>query len=389
MVTQPNLSPTTRLKGEGLDQDNLRTPLHAAHLAAGAKMVPFGGWDMPVQYSSILAEVRVVRTASGIFDVSHMGRLYISGPDAGAFLDWVVTGGASTLAMGRARYSLVCNESGGVIDDTVYYRLAEDEYLLVCNAGNRTAVVSWFHRWIKERFPHTCSMDDRTASTALLAFQGPQTPKVIDRLCQLDDGQSPSSLRYFSWGQGTFLGKPAFVSRTGYTGEDGFEIGVDAGDAVLVWSSLVDQGAVPCGLGARDVLRLEAGLPLHGHELNATITPLEGGLERFVRFDKEYIGSEALLNQRDHGVVRKLVGLKLPGRSAPRAGYRILDQGKEVGKVTSGSFSPTLDMSIAMGYVLVRHAVSGHELLVEIRERLASSEVVSLPFYKRRRSKSN
>ena len=371
-----------------LTQDNLRTPLYQAHLDLGARMVPFGGWDMPVQYSGILAEVRAVRTAIGLFDVSHMGRLYISGPQSTQFLDWVLTGSADTLAVGRARYCMICNESGGVIDDTIFYRLAPDRYLLIPNAGNRDEVVAWFQRWIDEGFAGGCVMDDRTRETGLLAFQGPGAPEALDRLYQLDNGDPPSGLRLFAWGEGQFQGKPIFVGRTGYTGEDGFEMVVDAAAAEPLWNALLDLGATPCGLGARDVLRLEAALPLHGHEIDPATTPIEAGLDRFVRQDGPYVGWEALQRQREEGTERRLVGLKLAGRSAPRAEYPILHQGETVGVVTSGSYSPTLDTSIAMGYVLVRHATPGQWLDVDIRGRITPIEVVDLPFYTRARRRS-
>ncbi len=348
-------------------------------------MVPFGGWDMPVQYSGILAEVKAVRTATGLFDVSHMGRLYISGPQATDFLDWVLTGSASTLRPGRARYCMICNEEGGVIDDTIFYRLAEEQYLLIPNAGNRPEVAAWFQRWVDAKFTGGCVIDDRTTGTALLAFQGPETPPVLDQLCDMDGGGPPSEIRPFSWGQGRFQGKPVLVGRTGYTGEDGFELVLDAADAEAVWDALLEKGATPCGLGARDVLRLEAGLPLHGHEIDRNTSPIQAGLERFVRREGNYVGSPVLQKQRELGVEQKLIGLKLPGRSAPRAGYPILNQGEQVGQVTSGSYSPTLDTSIAMGYVLERYAAPGQTLDVDIRGRTAGAEVVSLPFYNRSR----
>ena len=347
--------------------------------------MPFGGWDMPVQYSGILAEVNAVRTGVGVFDVSHMGRLYISGLQATEFLDWVLTGSAESLRIGRARYCMICNEAGGVIDDTIFYRLAEDRYLLVPNAGNRKAVVDWFQHWIDSRFSDDCRLEDRTEATALIAVQGPQASKVLDRLCKLETGDPPSSLRPFSGGEGTLAGNPIFAGRTGYTGEDGFEILAAAADAPAVWQNFLGQGAVPCGLGARDVLRLEAGLPLHGHEIDEKKTPIEAGLERFVRFDKEYIGAQVLRQQHDEGVEQKLVGLTVSGRSAPRQGYPILDNGREIGRITSGSYSPTLDTSIGMGYVLVRYATPGREIDLDIRGRVLRAEVVPLPFYTRPR----
>ena len=360
---------------------NLRTALYTTHLSLGARMVPFGGWDMPVQYSGILGEVAAVRTAIGLFDVSHMGRLYISGPRATEFLDWVLTGSVESLRVGRARYCMICNEKGGVIDDTIFYRLAEDRYLLIPNAGNRGTVVAWFRHWIDEKFPTGCEMEDRTEATALLAFQGPGAAEAMDRLCS----DPPSSLRPFAWQENRLQGIAVLLGRTGYTGEDGFEIVVEADKAESIWLALTEQGAVPCGLGARDVLRLEAGLPLHGHEIDENTTPIEAGLERFVRFDKEYVGSEVLREQHEKGVARKLIGMKMPGRSAPRAEYAILDQGQPVGRVTSGSYSPTLDTSIAMGYVDAGRAEAGNMLEVDIRGRTAPIEVAPLPFYTRPR----
>ena len=239
--------------------------------------MPFGGWDMPVQYSGILAEVNAVRTRAGVFDVSHMGRLYISGPKATKFLDWVLTGSAQSLAVSRARYCMICNEDGGVIDDTIFYRLAEHRYLLIPNAGNRDAVLQWFHRWIDAKFPGECLVDDRTEATALIALQGPQAVEIMDGLCVLDSGAPPSSLRPFAWAEGKLAGDTIFMGRTGYTGEDGFEVSTSAAHAPAVWQSFLDAGALPCGLGARDVLRLEAGLPLHGHEIDERTTPVEAG----------------------------------------------------------------------------------------------------------------
>ena len=310
---------------------------------------------MPMQYSGILGEVAAVRTATGLFDVSHMGRLYISGPRATEFLDWVLTGSVESLRVGRARYCMICNEKGGVIDDTIFYRLAEDRYLLIPNAGNRATVVAWFQRWLDDKFPIGCAIEDRTEATALLALQGPAAAEAMDRLCS----EPPSSMRPFSWQENQLQGTPVLLGRTGYTGEDGFEIVADADQAASLWQTLTEHGAKPCGLGARDVLRLEAGLPLHGHEIDENTTPIEAGLERFVRFDKEYVGSDVLRSQHENGVARKLIGLKMPGRSAPRAEYAILNQGQPVGRVTSGSYSPTLDTSIAMGYVDASRAAAG------------------------------
>ena len=362
---------------------NLQTVLYQTHIDLGARMVPFGGWDMPVQYSGIINEVKAVRTAAGIFDVSHMGRLYLSGPLAGPFLDRVLTGSATGLRAGRARYCLICNEAGGVIDDTIFYRLGDEEFLLIPNAGNRPAVVEWFNRWIAAEFAGGVQMDDRTSETALIALQGPNAASLLDSLCQLSSGENPSSLRFFTWGEGSIRNQRVFVGRTGYTGEDGFELSMASGDAVPVWNLLHEAGALPCGLGARDVLRLEAALPLHGHEIDPDTTPIEAGLDRFVRREGNYLGQPVLSQQREQGTGRTLVGLTLPGRSAPRAGYSISFQGKEVGQITSGSFSPTLDTSIAMGYVLAGNFGPGTTLEVDIRGRTAEATVTPLPFYSR------
>ena len=352
-------------------------------------MVPFGGWDMPVQYSSILAEVKAVRSATGIFDVSHMGRLFIRGPQAAEFLDWVLTGSASTLGVGRARYCMICNDSGGVIDDTIFYRLSDERFLVIPNAGNRNEVVRWFQGWIDQRFSVGCTMHDQTMTSGLIAVQGPGAARLLDRVCTDNDDKPVSNQRMFTWIGGKFQERDVFVARTGYTGEDGFELVVNSEDASFIWNELQEQGALPCGLGARDVLRLEAALPLHGHEIDASTTPIEAGLGRFVRSEGEYVGAQVLQRQREQGVERKLVGLKLPGRSAPRAEYPILYEGQQVGNITSGSYSPTLDTSIAMGYVLVRYASLGQLLKVDIRGRITEAEVVKLPFYTRSRKSSS
>ena len=353
-------------------------------------MVPFGGWDMPVQYSGIISEVESVRTKVGIFDVSHMGRLYISGPSATEFLDWMLTGSASNLRIGRARYCMICNSVGGVIDDTIFYKLEEQNYLLIPNAGNRDAVVDWFNKWNEEKFGNACDISDATLNTGLMAVQGPDAVSLIDELFTLRDDVHPSSLRLFSSGEGTWKtgilkGKAVFMGRTGYTGEDGFEVVVERAMLADAWDQLVNSGAVPAGLGARDVLRLEAGLPLHGHEIDEDTTPIEAGLNRFVKESGVFIGSEVLHNQIDQGTEKKLVGLHLMGRSAPRVGYPISFEGGEIGHVTSGSYSPTLDKSIAMGYVLERYSKIGQRLQIDIRGRMTDTEVVELPFYSRPR----
>ena len=356
-----------------------RTPLYRTHTGLGARMVPFAGWEMPVQYRSILAESRAVRSAAGSFDVSHMGRLYISGPDSPGLLDWVVTADAASLRVGRARYGLICNDVGGIIDDTVFYRRAEDSYLLVCNAGNREQVISWFRTWVGQGYPDV-RIDDATEETAMIAIQGPSAAGDLERV----SGVETSGMRPFSYSETEVDGAHVFVGRTGYTGEDGFELVVGASDAPRIWDALASQGSVPCGLGARDVLRLEAGLALHGNDIDPTTTPLEAGLGRFVRLEKEFVGVDVLRRQSQGGPRRRLIGMVLEGRSIARAGYDILTQDSPVGLVTSGTLSPALDRSIAMGYVGSDFASPGQMLTVDIRGRRAEAQVVPLPFYSRK-----
>ena len=299
-------------------------------------------------------------------------------PRAGALLDWTLTSDASNLAPGRARYGTICNEDGGIIDDTVFYRQDESRYLLVCNAANRQHVLPWLRRWAQQKFPGA-SIEDSTESTAMIAFQGPSTPEVMDLLCDT----RPSSMRPFSATAGTLAARPAFIGRTGYTGEDGFELIAAAADAPYLWETLMERGAVPCGLGARDLLRLEAGLPLHGNDIDASTTPLEAGLERFVRLDKEFVGVEALRRQKDAGLKHRLTGLLVQSRSVAREGYAITVGGSRVGRVTSGTFSPTLDRNIAMGYVLVEFAKPGMTVQIDIRGRATDAEIATMPFYSR------
>ena len=369
--------------------------LYDTHVASGARIVPFGGWDMPVQYQGTIGEVEAVRQAAGIFDVSHMGRLNISGPNAAGLLDVLLTGSASGLRVGRARYCFICNEQGGVIDDTIFYRLSDDEFLLIPNAGNREAVALWFDRQLAHYYDgRGVQITDRTMATGLIAVQGPNAAVIVDELIEdfspgarlaRNPGRDPqpSLLRPYTWGRGHIGGRRIFIGRTGYTGEDGFELAVQASDAVAIWQRLTEAGAAPCGLGARDVLRLEAGLPLHGHELADSITPIEAGLGRFVRRDGGFNGADVLDHQRVYGTARRLVGLTMPGRSAPRAGYDVLADGAVVGTVSSGSYSPTLEKCVAMAFVDADHSEPNTVLQVDIRGRSADVTTTELPFYRR------
>ena len=384
-----------------------RTALYQAHLGLHARMVPFGGWEMPVQYpTGILAEARAVRANVGMFDVSHMGRLYISGDGAADFLQRVLTADVRALRHGRAKYGFVLNEQGGIIDDIIIsnaegldigrHRL---KYLLVCNAGNRSAVVLWLHRWLAQ-FPDVTIHDD-TEATVMIAVQGPQAIALANVLAGggaisgYDTGVLPSTLRPFALTyirenamQPNLMPQPTagVLSRTGYTGEDGFEAMLPVPQGIRMWHLLKERGVVPCGLGARDVLRLEAALPLHGHDIDPATTPIEAGLERFLQeTNTEFIGKEALQTQKERGVQRKLVGFRTLEGGIPRQGYALLGtDGATIGAVTSGGVSPTLDADIGMGYVKASSANIGNRIAVDIRGRKVPAEIVPLPFYSRK-----
>ena len=344
-------------------------------------MVPFAGWEMPLQFTSILAEVEAVRSRAGIFDVSHMGRVEVAGRDAVTFLQRLLTADVPGMALGRARYTLLCNQQGGIIDDTILYRLEEERFLLVPNAANVETVLAWLQGWLEEWRSHV-TLRALTGETAMIALQGPLAEEVLRPVCSLE----LSSLGTFRCAQGRVSGVPATLSRTGYTGEDGFEMVLPSGDAPQVWLSLVERGATPCGLGARDVLRVEAGLALHGADIGPTITPLEAGLERFVSWSKgEFMGSQALLELKGRGLPRALVGFRMRGRGIPRAGYPILDDHGAIGEVTSGTYSPSLDTGIGLGYVSLERASPGVLIAVDVRGRREEAEVVALPFYSRKR----
>ena len=358
-----------------------RTPLYDTHLELGGRMMPFGGWDMPVQYTGILNEARAVRSNAGLFDVSHMGRIDISGPDAVSLLNRVLSVDVPKLRRRRARYGVICNLDGGIIDDTIVYRLGRERFLLVPNASNADTVADWLLRW--RRGSDEVDVNIVTEELAMIAHQGPTAQLMLSGLTDHD----LSSLRLFRAAETEIAGAPSIVARTGYTGEDGFELMVPAGDAARIWRALSDAGAVPCGLGARDVLRLEAGLPLHGNDIDAGTNPYEAGLGRFVDLDREeYVARESLIRLRDEGPARRLVGFDVVGRGIARQGHAIVAGDERVGEVTSGSYSPTLDRAIGMGYVREDLSDPGTPLHVDVRGRMVEAEVALLPFYAERQA---
>ncbi|WP_020473105.1 glycine cleavage system aminomethyltransferase GcvT [Zavarzinella formosa] len=357
--------------------DPLRTPLFDWHVARKARMVPFGGWEMPVQYSGIIHEHQIVRNAAGMFDISHMARFDLNGPDALTLIQKVFTNDAAKMKAGQVKYGLVCKENGGILDDILVYRFA-DHWAMVVNASNREKIFAWL---AAQKGSLDTTVTDHTLESAMIAVQGPTMLTVCHEMFPDD----PSALKYYHAMETTYRGWPCVVSRTGYTGEDGLEISIEKTQAVALADDLLDRGAVPCGLGARDTLRLEAAMPLYGHELNETITPIQAGLGWAVKFDKgEFIGREALEESEGlMGVQMRRVGLELEGKRAAREHSTILAGGIPMGVVTSGSYVPTLEKSIAMGYVAPRAAFPGSELMVDIRGTPTPAKVVPMPFYKR------
>jgi aminomethyltransferase len=347
-------------------------------------MVDFGGWDMPIQYKTgIRAEHLAVRSGAGAFDLSHMGRLYVRGADALALVQWLATNDAGRLAAGRAHYSLVCGSQGQILDDIIVYNLG-DQMLLVVNASNRLKILSWIEE-NQKRGPLAgldASIHDVTAETAMIGFQGPESERLLQELVNVD----LSTLRYYAVLDGTVGGKPGLIARTGYTGEDGFEVIVSAADGPSTWDTLLAErgGVTPmaCGLGARDTLRLEAGMPLYGHEIDETTNPFEAGLGRVVKLAKGDLSGKAALEKLSQASPdRKLIAFELTAGGVPRQGYSILDGETVVGQVTSGNVSPSLGTPIGMAYVPIRLAEPGAEIAVEIRGKSVPARVVTLPFY--------
>ncbi len=342
----------------------------------------FAGWLMPIQYAGILDEHRAVRAAAGLFDLSHMGELVIEGPGAGAALASALVTDPPALAVGRAQYSMICAPDGGIMDDLIVYRLAEDRFMVVANASNALVVSDALAQRL-EGF--AAVLDDRSLATGLVAIQGPRSIAILQPLASID----LAAIRYYGIAEGEVAGIPVQIARTGYTGEDGFELFVDVERAGEIWDAVLAAGRehalVPVGLGARDTLRLEAGMPLYGNELDLATNPFEAGLGRVVKLGKagDFTGRAALEKVHADGVRRTLVGLVLRGRGIARHGYLVLDADGATGVVTSGTMSPTLGEAIAMAYVAPAHAEPGTMLDVEIRGARVAAEVVPLPFYKR------
>ncbi|MGE0641272.1 MAG: glycine cleavage system aminomethyltransferase GcvT [Thermoanaerobaculia bacterium] len=358
-----------------------RTPLFDRHVAAGAKMVDFAGWEMPVQYAGVMDEHRAVRTAVGLFDVSHMGEFRIAGSVPGAaeaFVQSFTPNDVAKLTPGRAHYSALLTPEGTFVDDLLVYRLGADEFLIVVNASNIEGDFAWI---AAQPRPEGVTLENLSASYALLALQGPQAPALLQSLTATD----LSAIRYYRFAHGEVDGRSALLSRTGYTGEDGFELYVTPADAAPLWDRLVAGGAVPAGLGARDTLRLEAGMALYGHEIDRTTTPWEAGLDWIVKLEKgDFMGREALVAAQERGPRRRLVGFEVEGRGIARQGHLIrASDGREIGVVTSGTFSPTLEKALGMAHVETASSAVGTGLEIDVRGKPVAARVVALPFYKR------
>jgi aminomethyltransferase len=359
-----------------------RTPLNTLFRDLGARLVDFAGWEMPVQFTSVIDEHVAVRTAAGLFDVSHMGEIEVEGPDALALVQRVTCNDASRLVVGQAHYTGLLNERGGFVDDILVYRRGADRFLLVVNAGNTDKDFAW----VKSHARGEVRVDNASARWAQIAIQGPRSEEILKGSCAGD----LRAIAYYHFAEMTVRGAACIVSRTGYTGEDGFEIYGPTGAAADLFSALLQAGKgaglLPCGLGARDTLRLEARMPLYGNDIDDTTTPLEAGLKWIVKTGKgEFVGRDALMRQEKEGVGRRLVGFEMVDRGIARHGYAVRHDGREVGRVTSGTFGPYVKKNIGMAYVPPGLAEPGARFAVVIREREAAAVVVPAPFYKRAR----
>ena len=356
-----------------------KTPLNENHRMLGAKMVDFGGWDMPVQYTGIIEEHHAVRNKAGLFDVSHMGEIDAQGPDALKFVNKLITNDAENLVLKQIMYSPMCYQSGGVVDDLLVYKMADDHYYIVVNASNVEKDFQWM---LENAEGMDVKLENISEQTAQLALQGPLAESVLQRITDID----LATIKYYWFDYGEVDGINCLISRTGYTGEDGFEVYCAPEFAGQIWDKILAVGkpenVMPIGLGARDTLRFEARLPLYGQELTSELTPLESGLGSFVKLDKtDFNGKAVLAKQKEEGLTRRLVGLEMIGRGIPRSHYPLAVEEQEIGWVTSGSYAPTLDKNIGLGFVSTQFAAVGTEVDVVIRGKRVKAKVVKTPFY--------
>lgn len=357
-----------------------RTALYPIHKQLGARMVEFADWEMPVQYEGVRAEHLAVRSAAGLFDVSHMGEIEVSGKDAARFCQWITTNDVYGVDRLQAQYTLFCNHSGGVVDDVILYKLSDETYLFCVNASNAAKDYKWI---VEAKSNYQIEITDRSPEFSQIALQGP----VSERILSESTGEDLSTLKRFRFRKTQWEGSDLLIARTGYTGEDGFEIFLPWEKAESLWSSLMETGQPygikPCGLGARDTLRIEMGYSLYGHEIDEDINPLESGLGRYVKMENgDFIGKEALQKALEKGLVHKIVGFQMIDRGIPRQGYGIFKNGVFLGNVTSGTLSPSLEKSIGMGY-LTSDVDYNEKIQIEIRNKMKEAETVNMPFYKK------
>ncbi len=365
-----------------MTQELKRTVLFDHYAEHGGKTIDFGGWDLPVQFSGIKAEHEAVRKQAGLFDVSHMGEVLVTGEASLNYLQKLMTNDVSKLKVGQAQYTAMCYENGGTIDDLLIYKRDENNYLLVVNASNIDKDLEWMNKHLIA----DVTVEDQSSSYGLLALQGPRAEAILQRLTE----EPLNELKFFRFKEDIRIcGQKVLVSRTGYTGEDGFELYASPEAIVVLWQAILMAGAgdglIPTGLGARDTLRFEAGLPLYGQELSADISPLEAGLGFVVKLNKEvdFIGKEALAAQKEKGVARKLVGIEMIDKGIPRTGYKVFIDDEEIGEVTTGTQSPTLNKNIGFALLKTEHAEIGTEVIVQVRKRMLKAVVRQTPFYKR------
>ena len=369
-----------------MSEQSRHTALHTQHEAHGASFTDFGGWQMPLKYRSELEEHHTVRKAAGLFDLSHMGEVLVTGPEAGEFLNYALVSNLAVIAVGKAKYSLICTPEGGVIDDLITYRLAEDSFLVVPNASNAGVVAEELRVRAKG---FDVAVEDQSEATALIAVQGPTAEAVLLDLARPEDADTIRGLKYYAAVELELAGLPVLLARTGYTGEDGFEIFIGSGFAVRLWDEALRAGSahglLPCGLAARDSLRLEAGMPLYGHELGLGTNPFEAGLGPVVSTRKadDFVGRSVLEPLKAVEPARRLVGLRAVGRRSARAGYDVVVDGTRVGSVTSGLPSPTLGYPVALAYVASEYSDPGTEVQVDLRGRPEPFTVIATPFYRR------
>lgn len=362
-----------------------KTPLYETHIAQNGKLIDFGSWELPVEYTGIISEHEAVRNAAGLFDVSHMGEILITGKDAEKYLQKMVTNDISNMAENQIFYSLMCYPQGGVVDDILIYKYSIKKYLLVVNASNSDKDVEWLQSHVTGQV----KVEDLSSSYALLALQGPNAQEILQKLTDTNLNE----LKFFYFNDHILLGNiPAFVSRNGYTGEDGFEILVAPEYAEALWKNIFnegkDHGLLPAGLGARDTLRFEVCLPLYGHEIDENITPYEAGLGYFVKLDKgEFLGREVLAHQKSEGPKRKLVGLEMIDRGIPRAGYDVFSGDRKIGHITTGSYSPTLRKNLGLALLDSEHITEGSTVEVMIRNKPLKALIVKKPFYSKKYKK--